>query len=331
MLILEGLDNLQRSGRPRAVCVGAFDGFHLGHQYLLNRACALARERDYESGMVTFEPIPAEFFAPVGAPPKRLVTRQERIALAASLCCDMMAILEFNLELSAWSADLFIDRVLAAGLNVRLLIASSTHTMGHDRADIEAITALCARHGIEVLQPPMLQLEELRVSSTEIREELWQGRVEEATTMLGRHYSFAGPVTAGRGVGATLGFPTANVQMPPEKLIPKSGVYAALASDETPGVERRSWPTAVFIGAAVTFGLEHPIVEAHLIAEEPLELVDHTLRIELVRYLREQNAFASPEALARQIAEDVEHTRRLCHVLEPRSGFPTVSPFCPNE
>ena len=326
MRVLHGLNNLAHGERPRAICVGAFDGFHLGHQYLLNRVCALAHERDYESGLVTFEPVPAQFFAPPGQAPRRLITLSERVALAESLCCDLMAIVEFGADLASWPAARFIEQVLAAGLGTRLLIASSTHTMGHDRADIAQITEICAQFGIEVVSLPMLQLEVLQISSSAIREALWQGRVEDANTMLGRHYSLTGPVVPGRGVGRELGFPTANLQQPPEKLIPKEGVYAGIATDETPGQEPRSWPAAVSIGVAPTFEPDlGMLIEAHVLTDEALELVGRTLRLEFVRYLREQRKFESPEALSQQIAVDVQTTRELCHTL---AAGGSAAPLC---
>jgi len=305
--------------------VGAFDGFHLGHQYLLNRVCALARERNYDSGIVTFEPAPAQFFAPADAPPRRLITLAERVALAEALCCDLMTILEFNAELAARPAAWFIEQVLARGLNTRLLIASSTHTMGHDRADIAQITEIGARFGIEVTSLPMLQLEVLQVSSTAIREALWEGRVEDANTMLGRHYSLAGPVVPGRGIGRDLGFPTANIEPPPEKLVPQDGVYAGIAIDETAGQEPRSWPAAISIGATPTVAEDgERLIEAHVLTDEALQLAGHTVRLEFVHYLREQRKFEDPEKLAQQIAADVQRTQELCHTLAANGT--TVSP-----
>jgi riboflavin kinase/FMN adenylyltransferase len=329
MRVLQGLDHLEHDDRPRAICVGAFDGFHLGHQYLLNRVCALARERNFDSGIVTFEPVPVQFFAPPGEPPRRLITLTERVAIAESLCCDLMVILEFNAELAGRSAAWFIETVLAQGLGTRLLIASSTHTMGHDRADIGRITEICAGPGIEVVSLPMLQLEVQQVNSSAIREALWQGRVEDANTMLGRHYSFAGPVVPGRGVGREIGFPTANIAPPPEKLIPQDGVYAGIASDETPGQAVRSWPAAISIGTAPTFGPSaETLIEAHILTDEALALAGHTVRLEFVHYLREQSKFDSAEELSRQIAADVQQTRELCHTL---AAGGTRSPFCPRE
>ncbi|MGE5530864.1 MAG: adenylyltransferase/cytidyltransferase family protein, partial [Bacteroidota bacterium] len=140
MQVIEGLENLRVPEQPCGICVGAFDGFHVGHQYLLSQLCALSADRGYESAVVTFEPIPSQYFLPPGSPPRRLITREERIALAASLCCDMMAILQFNDELMRWDARTFVQEVLVKRLNARLLIASGAHTMGFDRAGLDRIS-----------------------------------------------------------------------------------------------------------------------------------------------------------------------------------------------
>jgi len=322
MQVVRGLDNLGRGERGRAACVGAFDGFHLGHQYLLNRLCALATERDLESAIVTFEPPPTQFFAPADDPPRRLITLEERIALAASLCCDLMAVLDFDITLAAWPAERFIAEVLAARLGARVLVASATHTMGHERADIGRITELCRAHGIEVVQPPIMQLADLRINSSAIRQALWEGQVETAANMLGRHYSFAGHVVRGRGLGRDLGFPTANIEPPADKLIPREGVYAGLAVEETPGGEARSWSAAISIGTAPTFDAGETLIEAHLLDADVPDLTGHVLRLEFVQYLREQRKFAGPEELAAQIARDVRRTRELCHALTPGGGRP---------
>ncbi len=314
MQVIFGLENLTTGKRPRVIGVGAFDGFHLGHQYLLQRVCTLAQERNLESGIVTFEPVPAQFFATDKDVPRRLITCEERIALAEALCCDFMAVLEFNADLASWPAERFIRAVLAEALHTRLLVASATHTMGRDRADIAQITQLCEPLGIEVVRLPIMQLEGLRISSSAIREALWAGRIEEANTMLGRHYSLAGPVVAGRGVGRQLGFPTANIQPPPEKLIPKEGVYAGIAVWQT-GLnctKPMSWPAAISIGTAPTFQHNERLIEAHLLGENIPQLVGETLRLEFVSFLREQQKFADAAALAAQIAHDVQRVRKLC-------------------
>lgn len=315
MRLFEGIENLPLPERPRAICVGALDGFHVGHQYLLSRLCSLATERAFESAVVTFEPIPAQFFAPPEAPPRRLVTREERIALAESLCCDLMLILRFDAELASWSAERFIREVLVEGMQARLMMASSNHSMGHDHADMAAMGRIAEQMGLECLEVPLLQLGEFNVSSSQVRQLLWEGRVEEATGLLGRHYSLSGTVVAGRGVARELGFPTANLQPAPEKLIPGDGVYAGIAEveDETlePGAHG-AWAAAISIGLAPTFALDTRVIEAHILSDEPVDLVGRKLRLQFVQRLRDQRKFALPEDLAEQIALDVKLTRELC-------------------
>jgi riboflavin kinase/FMN adenylyltransferase len=221
-----------------------------------------------------------------------------------------MAILRFNDDLVRWEARTFVEEILVKRLSAKLLIASGSHTIGFDRAGLDRITVVCREFGIEVYNSPILQLGELKVSSTEIRRLLWEGRVEEAAGLLGRHYSMAGTVISGRGQGRQLGYPTANLTFPPDKLIPADGVYAAVAYDETDTARQASpFPAAVSIGNAPTFGLENRLVEAHLLTD--LSLVGHTLRLDFIRRLRGQQKFAGEEELSRQIALDVEQTRHL--------------------
>lgn len=317
MEVTFGVDNLLHLPvQPRGVCVGAFDGFHVGHQYLLSQLCALSAERGFQSAIVTFEPIPSQYFAAPDSPPRRIITMEERIGLAASLCCDMMAILDFNEQLVRWDAQTFVREVLVNRLHTRLLIASATHTMGFDRAGLDRIIQVCSDFNIEVMNSPILQLGDLKVSSSEIRQLLWQGRVEEATGLLGRHYALIGEVVPGRGVGQQLGYPTANLNVPHEKLLPADAVYAGIATDESlPHDQRQPCPAAISIGLAPTFALEKRLIEAHLLTDEPLELVGHTLRLEFVRRLRSQQKFADPKDLIRQIAADVEQTQQLADSL----------------
>lgn len=316
MRVIEGIENLPLPNQPRAVCVGALDGFHVGHQYLLSRLCALATERDLESAIVTFEPIPAQFFAPPEAPPRRLLTREERISLAESLCCDLMLVLRFDADVAAWTAERFMRDVLLEGMQARVMMASSNHSMGHDHADMAAMAGIAGRIGLECIEVPLLQLGAFSVSSSQVRQLLWEGRVGEATALLGRHYSLAGEVVGGRGVARALGFPTANLRPAPEKLVPGDGVYAGLAQIET---EAGNWPAphavwaaAISVGTAPTFNLGERLIEAHILTDEPIDVAGRKLRLQFVQRLRDQRRFDSPTELAKQIALDVKLTRELC-------------------
>lgn len=330
MRVISGRDNLQLSPTPRAVAVGGFDGFHVGHQYLLTHLCGLAWERGFESSLLTFEPIPAEYFAPPGGPPKRLTTREERVTLAAALCCDLMVILDFDAAMAAESARDFCREILVEKLNVKLLMASSTHTLGHERAGLDQIAELGRELGFEVVAAPILSLGDLRVSSTEVRRLLAEGHVEETAALLGRRYHFSGRVVSGRGIGRELGFPTANLAPPANKILPADAVYAGLAVVEEGPAELvgRLWPAAVSLGNAPTYGLTERLVEAHLLTAEALELSGTTLRLEFVRRLRWQQKFATPEALQAQIAQDVSETQRLC-AAHLASAAVTAARMCP--
>lgn len=314
MQVVEGLGNLNLPPIPRAVAVGAFDGFHLGHQYLLTQLCGIAWNRGLASSLLTFEPIPAEYFAGADAPPKRLTTRDERIALAAALCCDLMVILEFGDSLVQTSAKDFCREILVQRLNVKLLMASVTHTLGHERAGLDQIRELGRELGFEVVEAPGVQLGDLRVSSSEVRRLLAEGHVEEAMGLLGRRYHVSGEVVSGRGVGRHLGFPTTNLQVPRAKILPADAVYAGLAIIERGPEALRDtvWPAAISIGTAPTYGLTERLVEAHLLTDEPLELLGCTIRLEFIRRVRWQERFASEAELKAQIARDVEEIRRLC-------------------
>ncbi len=314
MQVVEGLGNLSLPPTPRAVAVGGFDGFHVGHQYLLSQLCGMASGRGLASSLLTFEPIPAEYFAGPEGPAKRLTTHDERIALAAALCCDLMVILEFNEGLVRTSARDFCREILVDRLNVKLLMASATHTLGHERAGLDQIRELGRELGFEVVEAPGLQLGDLRVSSSEVRRLLAEGHVEETAGLLGRRYHVSGEVVAGRGVGRTLGFPTANLRVPREKILPADAVYAGLAIIEVGPEALRDtvWPAAISIGAAPTYGLTERLVEAHLLAEKPLELAGCTLRLEFIRRVRWQEKFADEAALRERIARDVEEVRQVC-------------------
>lgn len=310
--------------RGSAVCVGAFDGLHIGHQYLLRHLCAEAASADLESVVVTFEPLPGQFFSPPDTPPMRLTTRVEKTALLAkACCCDSVLFLDFNQSLASLTAREFCRIFLVEKLNTRLLIASATHSIGSDRANIEQIENIGRELGFAVQRIPPVNLGELRVCSTTIRRLLREGHVEEAAGLLGRMYSAEGPVVTGRAVGRTLGYPTANIDVPHEKLLPHPAVYAATATLlRSPGKRPFSWPAAVSVGAAPTFGVTEETVEAFLITEEELHLVGSTLRIEFMRRLRWIQHFSDVNELKNAIAADVRETLRLREGLQKRTAHP---------
>ena len=295
----------------RVVVMGAFDGLHIGHQYLIRRTCAEATERGMEGTVFTFEPVPQEAFAPPGSPGMRLTTADERCDLLRRLCVDRAVIAPFDTDLQAMTAEEFARDILGQRLQTRVLVAAENHHFGHGQgAGIEQIRSLGERYDFELIVLPLLKQDGTRISSTAIRQYLRDAHAEEAAALLGRNYSLRGTVVAGEGVGRSLGFPTANVLPPPNKLVPGPAVYSALASGRAlldqlgPGAV--PCPAAVNVGPQPTFGRSDSTVEAHILADQPLELLGETIEVSFMRRLRPVERFPNVDELKLQIRRDVE-------------------------
>ena len=269
---------------PRAVAIGTFDGVHLGHRAVV-RAAVDARIRPT---VVTFHPHPRSV---LGEGVELLSTVERRLELLEACGVEDVLLLEFTPELAAREPGEFARDVLVA-IGTEIVVAGAGFRFGRRR---EGDLALLRRLGIDARAVPLVE----GVSSTRIRRHAHAGEVEAAAALLGRPLEVEGVVVGGDRRGATLGFPTANLQVDPEVLVPGFGIYAGAAG------ERRA---AISIGVNPHYGGEERRVEAYLLDWEG-DLYGDRLRLELWRYLREERAFASEEELVAQIARDVEETR----------------------
>lgn len=299
----------------RVVTVGAFDGLHMGHQYLIRRTHAEAATRAMESVVLTFEPIPHEFFANKPHERHRLTTREERIELISQMGVDRTVVAEFNEPFSRLSAREFARDILRDHLNTRVLVAAQNHHMGADaEADVDDVRQLGAELGFDVVVAPLVSLNGVRVSSTQIRDLLRVGKVSEAAALLGRCYTLGGKVVTGEGRGRTLGYPTANLRPTPHKVIPADGIYAAFVNGDRLDcqINGRQAPCAgaVHIGAQPTFDNGGRGIETYVCTDAELDLVDSHIELRFVRRLRDVEDFESPEALVEQIKRDVRTIRR---------------------
>lgn len=315
MILTRGTDN-QIPHADRAVVVGAFDGLHIGHQYLIRRTCAEAFTRGLESTVFTFEPVPYEVSASPGGSGQRLTVEDERMDMLRHMCVDRVVVQEFSETFRSKSAEEFARDILVGKLNTKILVASENHTIGCcGEADINAITALGNKYGFAVVVLPLLTLGDMRVSSTQIRKYLREAHADEAASLLGRPYNLRGKVVTGVGMGRKLGYPTANIEVPPNKLVPAPAVYAGQA--DGPALRRQlpntslPCPVAINIGPQPTFGRQRSAIEAYIITDKPLELVGETLDISFLRRIRFAEKFDDADALATQIARDVDQVRRI--------------------
>jgi riboflavin kinase/FMN adenylyltransferase len=302
-----GVQGSERS----VVTVGVFDGVHRGHQRVIARAVAVARERGLRAVAVVFEPHPDEVVRP-GSHPARLTTLRHRSELVAGLGVDEVSVEEFTLDLSRMSPGEFAQTVLADRLRAAAVVVGANFTFGHRAAgDPEALAALGEKYDFTVEAVPLLD----GVSSTRVRELLVAGDVESAAAALGRPHRVEGVVVRGYQRGRQLGFPTANVETPPHTAIPADGVYAGwlqcVPVANLPAVyEGDRWPAAISVGTNPTFEGVPRTVEAYALDRDDLELYGVHVAVDFGARLRGNTRFDSIEELIAQIHADVDQTRR---------------------
>jgi riboflavin kinase/FMN adenylyltransferase len=291
--------------RGAVVTCGTFDGVHRGHTLVLERTAERARSSELTSIAVTFDPHPLDVVNPSAAPPL-LTVWEEKLEAIAQTAVDYLAVLPFTTELSALTADEFVERVLIERFDMRELLIGHDHGFGRGRAgDVEALRLIGRRRGFPVeVVPPVLGSDNTPVSSTTIRRAIAHGDLARASDGLGRRYSFSGHVAHGEGRGRLLGFPTLNLELGTRrKLMPPHGVYAVR-------VETRdaAFGGMMNLGPRPTFGDATVTHEVHLFDAEG-DWYGQTVRVEFVSRLRETMKFAGPDELMAQLSRDAERAR----------------------
>lgn len=285
--------------------MGVFDGVHKGHQALIQKAKIL-REGSEKLAAVTFNPHPLQILRPQ-CKIKLLSTTLERRQLLAEQGIDILYELPFTEELASRTPCSFIAW-LTALLDIKHVVVGYNFRFGrHAAGDTLKLQELGRSSGFEVsVVPPVQTTSGEVISSTLIRSLLKNGDICAANGMLGRPYSMQGPVVKGFGRGRKLGFPTANIQVSSNKLVPADGVYAAQAV-----VNGTRYWAVVNIGANPTFGNKLRSVEAHLLDFSLGDLYGSSLTLDFLKFIREERAFASVQELRRQVEQDIEYVRNL--------------------
>jgi riboflavin kinase/FMN adenylyltransferase len=270
---------------PRAVALGTFDGVHIGHRRVIETMLAAGPEPT----VVTFDPHPR---TALGNRVELLTTLERRLELLDELGVEATLVVEFTLDLARLEPHEFAEEVLRR-IGAEVVVAGEDFRFGRGRAgDLE----LLGRLGFETRPVPILD----GVSSTRIRELVAEGGVKDAASLLGRPVEVEGTVVTGDARGGTLGFPTANLAVRPELLVPANGIYAGSAAEHR---------AAVSIGTNPHYGGRERRVEAHLL-DFSGDLYGQRLVVELWQRLRDEQAFDSEDDLVAQIARDVDAARR---------------------
>lgn len=290
-------------GRPCAITVGVFDGVHLGHLHLIDALKARAAERGLASAIVTLHPDPVQVLRP-DLRVAYVTSLEERIELLRATGVDAVAPLTFTSEVAELSAHDFV-RLLYETLDMRFLLMGPDHAFGRGREGTpRRVAEIGAELGFDLdTLPQPLEGTSGAVSSTSIRRALANGDMELAARLLGRPFAVRGPVVRGKERGRTVGFPTANIAVTPDRALPAYGVYVTRA--HTGG---RAYPSATNIGVNPTFDDARPSVETYILDFEG-DLYGRELRVEVLHRLRGETKFESIDALAAAIAADVQAAR----------------------
>ena len=288
------------------VCIGAFDGLHLGHRALVRHAVARARERGVEAVALSFEPLPREYFAQA-APPPRLSLARAKVEGLRALGVDVVGLLRFDARLAAMSAQEFCATVLAGRLRAVEAWVGPEFRFGHRRAgDLSVLQAEGARLGFTAGEIDPVLAEGARVSSTRIRQALVDGRFDFAARLLGKPYAVSGRVVRGQQLGRTLGYPTANLRFG-GKVPALRGIYATCVHGIEDGI---AWPSVSSFGTRPTVGGVEPLLEAHLFDFEG-DLYGRRLEVEFVARLRDEEKFPDLPTLVAQMHRDADEARRI--------------------
>jgi riboflavin kinase/FMN adenylyltransferase len=291
---------------PRVVLtLGNFDGVHVGHEAIVRRAVAEARVLGGQAVVMTFHPHPIVIVAPDKAPPL-IQPLRDRLAALRTFGPDVCVVQRFTPAFAQLEPGAFVHDLLLRRLELKHVVVGYNVNFGRNRSGgIETLRALGVQHGYAVDAVGPVTVDGLTVSSTELRRLVRLGDMRQVGRLLGRPYGLRGRVVAGDRRGRLLGFPTANLHLRDEVLLPVDGVYAAAAL-----VGGRRQPAVLNVGVRPTFGGLRRTVEAHLL-DWSGDLYGHWLELELIERLRGEMRHAGPEALRAAIAADVARAREV--------------------
>jgi riboflavin kinase / FMN adenylyltransferase len=300
MRIIRGLSHLEPLKQGCILTIGNFDGVHLGHRMVIQKLAQHARHLNLPVVVMIFEPQPLEYFVKTEAP-ARLTRLREKVLQFISLPVDDLLVLKFDAHFANLEAEDFIQDILLDKLNVKHLVVGDDFHFGKARRGNFALLKTAGlRAGFTVEDTCSMQLDGLRVSSSAIRKALASGDLANAERLLGRPFSICGRVVEGDQLGRTLGFPTANIKLF-RKNTPLSGVFAVAMT----GINNRRIQGVANVGTRPTLsGAPKVVLETHLFDFND-NCYGQAVEVHFLKKLRDEQRFASLDALKAQIAKDV--------------------------
>ena len=299
MQLIRGLHNLTQPLPPSAVTIGNFDGIHLGHQQVLKQLKTIADKGALCSTVIIFEPQPIEFFAPDKAP-KRLSRFHEKIAYLKSQKIDYLLCLKFDQSFSELSSEQFVEDLLVNRLSTHHLVIGDDFRFGKNRSgDFESLKGYGKQYNFKVDNTETLLFDDVRVSSTRIRDCIQNDDFTLATALLGRPYSLSGKVSHGQKLGRQLGFPTINIKMGSKTLIVK-GIFAVMVK----GIDNRVLQGVASLGTRPTVNGVDSILEVYIL-DFNQDVYGYSVEVDFLHRIRDEKKFNSLEELTVNIKQDI--------------------------
>jgi len=297
MKFIYGLDNLSKLRKETVVSIGIFDGVHRGHQFLLQRAVGNAARLHALSVCLTFWPHPKKSHF--------IYSLDHRLDLIAQLNFDICVVIRFDKTFARMEPERFVKKILVGKLNIISLVVGSNFSFGKNAsANINTMRRLSSQYKFYIDEVKPLKINNRIISSTMIRNYIEQGRLKQASNLLGRNVTVYGEVIRGWRLGRMLGFPTANIN-PHHEVLPAIGVYAVKVR-----YENKLYPGACYIGYRPTLKFKNSLsIEVNIVDFSKI-IYGKKLHIEFIKKIRPERRFSSKEGLCAQIKKDISYIRK---------------------
>lgn len=306
MNIYRDIKEIKQDFDSTVLTIGNFDGVHLGHQALFEKVVEISNLTGGDKVAMTFSPHPLKVLRP-NNPPKLISTFGHKAELIEKAGIEHLVSLPFNRELAATTADNFVKVLLVDTLNVAELVIGYDYACGKGReGDIDFLSKKGEEYGFNLHVVPKVMVDDMVVSSTNIRQLVALGEMRKVATLLGRYYQFRGVVKKGKKRGGpVVGFPTANLNINNDDLCPEIGVYAVQVIHDD-----RCYGGVINIGYNPTFGDQGLGAEVHIFDFDK-DIYGHPIKVNMVQRIREEKKFNNIKELSERISNDVEEARNI--------------------
>lgn len=318
MEVIKGLSKLTRKFKNSVVALGTFDGVHCGHQQVIRATKVLARKHGRTSIVVTFQPLPRAVIGKEREKVGLITTLKQKEEIIRNLGMDALVIIHFNRRLARMEPEEFVRKVICQKIGAGRVIVGPGFRFGKNRrGNVSLLKRLGERYGFEVNTVGELKIGKVKVSSSKIRQLLWQGKIEMANRLLGRYYTISGIVKKGSGRGKELSFPTANLDISGDIILPQ-GVYAVLVSLKGKkhkgvaniGTRPTFFPGLQFHAPEVRRRYTQPVVEVYIFNFQG-NLYRQKLEVFLIKRIRKEIRFPTLQKLIDRIKKDIQFTKKL--------------------